>query len=208
METIRIIVKSIVVIIIFAAFLEIILPRSDMKRYVNLIIGLFVIIAVLNPFLSALNRGISFDVLSDVGQSGAADTQTLIQNGKDLANAQRTGAVREYKDKLARQIAAMAGLCQKDRISGVDIDMVDDTGSPDFGTVKKVTLHLNKAKDAAMLKSQDEPVGDVKVDEIRIGAPDPLAEANQSPSQSDVPALREMIANFYGLSPDQIVIEN
>lgn len=208
METVRIIVKSVVVIIIFAAFLEIILPRSDMKRYVNLIIGLFVIIAILNPFLAVMNKGISFDVLNNEGQSSANDTQTLIQKGKGLADTQRSGAAREYKEKLSRQIAAMAGLYQRDRISGVDIEMVDDAASPEFGAIRKVILHLNTSKDAAMVKNGNKAVGDVEIEEIRIRPGAPKTSNPQKTGQVDLPALREMIANFYGLSADQIVIEN
>lgn len=207
METIRIIVKSVVVIIIFAAFLEIILPRSDMKRYVNLIIGLFVIIAVLNPFLTVLNKGISFDVLNNDTNTTASDTQNLIQRGQDLAGAQRTQAAEEYKEKLSRQIAAMAGLYQKDRVSAVDIDMVEDSANPDFGAIRKVILHLNNGKDAAMSKNQDKAVGDVKIEEIRIKTAAPKAAGPQKIGEGDLPALREMIANFYGLTADQIVIE-
>lgn len=208
METIRIIVKSLVVIIIFAAFLEIILPRSDMKRYVNLIIGLIVIIAVLNPFLTVINKGISFDVLTQEELSAGRDTQSLIQSGKGLANAQRKEAAREYKESLSRQIRAMAGLYQRNSIGGVDIDMVDDAASPEFGTIRKVILHLDSGKDDALAQNQEEAVGDIKVDEVRIGS----SVLNESEAakleQVDLPALREMIANFYGLTPDQIVIEN
>ena len=207
METIRIIVKSVVVIIIFAAFLEIILPRSDMKRYINLIIGLFVIIAVLNPFLTLLNKGISFDVLNIDTNTTASDTQNLIQRGQDLAGAQRTQAAEEYKEKLSRQIAAMAGLYQKDRVSAVEIEMVEDSANPDFGAIRKVILHLNNGKDAAMSKNQDKAVGDVKIEEIRIKTAAPKAAEPQKKGEGDLPALREMIANFYGLTADQIVIE-
>lgn len=207
METIRLIVKSVVVIIIFSAFLEIILPRSDMKRYVNLIIGLFVIIAVLNPFLSVLNNGISIDVLANQEEGAGNDTQSLIQNGKGLAEAQRRGAATEYKEKLSRQMAAMADLYQKDRISGVDIDMVDDASSPEFGTIKKVILHLKSSKEAAIVQNQDEAVGDIKIEEIGIGSTTEITEPLKE-GQVDLPALREMIANFYGLSADQITIHN
>jgi stage III sporulation protein AF len=208
METIRIIVKSVVVIIIFSALLEIILPRSDMKRYVNLIIGLFVIIAVLNPFLTVFNKGISLDVLTNEEQGASNDTQSLIQTGKGLADAQRRGAAREYKEKLSRQIAAISGLYQGNQISGVDIDMVDDAASPEFGKVRRVILHLNTTKDAAMLQNQEGAVGDIKIEEIGIGEAEPENTAPPNEGQVDQTALREMIANFYGLSPDQIVIEN
>jgi len=206
MDTIRIIVRSVVVIIIFAAFLEMILPRSDMKRYINLIIGLFVIIAVLNPFLTILNDGISFNVLTNEEQSLGNDTQRLIQNGKSLADAQRRGAAKEYKDQLSRQIAAMASLYQRKQIGGVNIEMVDDAASPEFGAVRKVILHLDTSEDAAKVKNQDGAVGDITVGEIGIE----LADSNQTDPQNeghiDLPALREMIADFYGLSAEQIEI--
>jgi len=100
----------------------------------------------------------------------------------------------------------MASLYQRKQIGGVNIEMVDDAASPEFGAVRKVILHLDTSEDAAKVKNQDGAVGDITVGEIGIE----LADSNQTDPQNeghiDLPALREMIADFYGLSAEQIEI--
>ncbi|HWP95915.1 MAG TPA: stage III sporulation protein AF [Syntrophomonadaceae bacterium] len=54
MNTITEIVKNVLVIIIMTGFLELLLPEGGMKPFVRYAIGLFVIVAVLNPILSVL----------------------------------------------------------------------------------------------------------------------------------------------------------
>jgi len=56
------IVKTFLVIIILASFLELLLPEGKVKPFVRFAIGLFILIAVLNPGLSLLFSGHNFDV--------------------------------------------------------------------------------------------------------------------------------------------------
>lgn len=210
METLRLMVKSVVVIIIMAAFLEMILPRSDMKRYINLIIGMFVIIAVLNPFLAMFHQGFSFDVLEPAGQGAATDTGALIRQGQEMAAAQKTDAARQYKEKLAKQVTALAGIYRNTPVE-VSVDLVEDSTQPDFGAVKKIVIHISPQsaeKDTVPSGENVAEIGEINVDQVNInsgglqaGSPTDIRDG------SYLPGLRAMIANFYGLTLEQVEIK-
>ena len=204
-------VKSILVIIVISVFLEIVLPRNDMKRYINLIIGLFVIIAVLNPFLSVIHKEISFDVLNTGTDETNSDTGALIRKGRELANSQKTAAARQYKEKLARQISALAGLSQKSAVAGVEVDMNEDTSSADFGQVKKILIRFagtGGKVGGTPEKSSGPAVGEIQVKEVQInsGTGKDAAPAGAK-DVSATAGLKDLIANFYGLTPEQVEVQ-
>ncbi len=212
MDTLRFMVKSILVIIVMAAFLEIVLPRSDMKRYINLIIGLFIIIAVVNPFLAVIHKGFSFDLLDNTVKDSNSETQALIQRGKDLTDSERNKIAKQYKEKLAKQIMALTGLSQDAKITGVKVEVVEDTASVNFGQVKKIVLQEAGQSDnnkGNLQKSSEPVVGEVQVDEIMVdaGKPEIAQTSKLKTGGNNTKALREMIANFYGLTPEQIVVQ-
>jgi len=205
-------VKSILVIIIISTFLEIVLPRNDMKRYINLIIGLFVIIAVLNPFLSVIHKEISFDVLNTGTDETNSDTGALIRKGREMADSQKTAAARQYKEKLARQISALAGLSQKSAVAGVEVDMNEDTSSADFGQVKKILIRFagkgGSQPGSSPEKSSGPAVGEIQVKEVQInsGTGKDAAPAGAK-DVSATAGLKDLIANFYGLTPEQVEVQ-
>lgn len=206
MDTLRLMVKSILVIIMLAAFLEIVLPRSDMKRYVNLVIGLFVILAVLNPFLTLINRGLDLDVFDDI-KAKSPDTESLIRTGKEMAAEDRIKASQQYREKLSRQIMGIAGMYQNTKTTGVDIEMVDDPDSENFGQIKKIIIHTTNERsiDSSGNGTGSSTGVEVNVTEINVGTKKP--EKNQTNRVDSSRGLKDVIADFYGLNPEQIEIE-
>ena len=206
MDTLRLIVQSILIIIFITAFLEIVLPNNDMKGYINLIIGLFIIVAVLNPFLGLINKGFNFDILKDV-EPTAEDTQALMNKGRNLAAEQKSRIAESYKGKLSRQVMALLGMRSDSGITGVDVEIVEDPNNPNFGQVKKIVLHTDGAVDGTVKVDDGEmPASEINVEDIGQN-PDPgenLPEKSD-PEKNDR-GLREMVADFYGLTLEQVEI--
>ncbi|HOM44065.1 MAG TPA: stage III sporulation protein AF, partial [Bacillota bacterium] len=55
-------VINIAVIIIFIMFLDTIIPNSSMKRYINVIVGLMIIVVVIKPFVLIKDYADSFNM--------------------------------------------------------------------------------------------------------------------------------------------------
>ena len=54
-------VIDIVYMSIFISFLEIVLPKGNMKRFIDMIIGFLIIIVVINPFIKFINKDIDIE---------------------------------------------------------------------------------------------------------------------------------------------------
>ena len=55
METIYLIVRNIVFIVLLAVFLEMLLPLKETRRFLEVVVGLFVVLSILNPLVSWLH---------------------------------------------------------------------------------------------------------------------------------------------------------
>jgi len=105
------IVKNVLVIIIMASFLELLLPDGKVKPFVRFAIGLFILIAVLNPSLSFLfnsnhNFQINFwDYCADMDQG-----DEIMENGRDIKDQLIKSNNDMVKKKLEGQINAVAML--------------------------------------------------------------------------------------------------
>ena len=210
MDTLRVMVKSIIIIIFMAAFLEIVLPRSDMKRYINLIIGLFVIVAVLNPFVGLINKDFSFDIFEKTAAATNSDTEALIRRGQEIGSDQKNEAAKQYKEKLSRQIAAFSRLYPNAGVSGVEIEMVEDPADPNFGQMKRIILHTGRGGGSGGENGQGGPgIRDVEINSVIIDSGKaPGGSPNAVKSGEKSAELKEVIASFYGLTQEQIKIQN
>lgn len=129
------IVKNLVVIVVVASFLEILLPDSSMRPFVRFTIGLFVIIAIVNPLLSVFFSGSDLKSLAwDLPWEYNDDTEYEdigIQVNRDIQN---TGN-QVIKQKVEEQINSLAILVPgvRDLATEVDLDL-------EGGGLSQVTL--------------------------------------------------------------------
>ncbi len=49
-------VRNIIVLLLLTTFLEMILPSSNMQRFLKVVLGLFMLVTLLNPFLNLVNK--------------------------------------------------------------------------------------------------------------------------------------------------------
>jgi stage III sporulation protein AF len=71
MDVLRELIQTIIVIVVLAVLVEMLLPGGDMRRYVKMVMGLLIIMAVLQAAAGVLNSRFMQDVpavtVSDTG---------------------------------------------------------------------------------------------------------------------------------------------
>ncbi|MEN6389331.1 MAG: stage III sporulation protein AF [Syntrophomonas sp.] len=179
MSTLAEIVKHVMIIIVITSFLELMLPEGGIKPFVRFAIGLFVIIAVLNPVLGYLFRDHNFeikwwDVKEQVSSQGEVE-----QKGRELKE-QITGAgSNSLKQKLEGQINSLAQLVPG--VAGVESRAELDRD----GAIKALSLSVKEE-----VKESDQ-------EEATPALTDKKAE-NKSREQIKN-KLTSLLQNFYGL---------
>lgn len=126
MEAVRGIVRNIAIVILLAAFLEMLLPNNSMQRFVRLVMGLFVLMAVLSPVANLLHMPLTFEIPAWSTASDSGNDQELAQvfkQGELLKQQNEQSALDQYKQAIEREVKALALTVQgvNNAVVGVDI---------------------------------------------------------------------------------------
>ena len=103
-------VKNVLVIIILASFLEVLLPEGRVKPFVRFAIGLFIIIAVLNPVLNVLFEQREFEINLWDYKVSSEQEQEILEKGNRINRQITVSTEAGIKEKLEGQVSAVAML--------------------------------------------------------------------------------------------------
>lgn len=159
-------IMNITVIIIFIMFLDTIIPNNAMKRYINVVVGLLIIVVVIKPFVFVKDYADSFnseflETSSYLEQKGSAGDST------EISKFQSQMAVEIFENNLEKQILKVVNNCINSNYKevSVDLEVERDSESRDFGNIKSVSVNLSNDEKAV-----------IEVDKIRVGANEAVEE--------------------------------
>ncbi|SES70964.1 stage III sporulation protein AF [Natronincola peptidivorans] len=103
MEIIREWIIAIVSVIIFVTFVEILIPNSNNKRYINVVVGLLIMVVILSPLLHFVRGDVNFNekILQASSQIDYNTTKNRLDSYSDMHNQT---IVTLYKSQLTEQM--------------------------------------------------------------------------------------------------------
>ncbi|MGI6487233.1 MAG: stage III sporulation protein AF [Syntrophomonadaceae bacterium] len=182
-------VKSIAVIVLLATFLEILLPATSVRPFVRLAIGLFVLVAILNPVVKLLQSGT--DVKLDAWDLSWDEVQAedALNQGEKL-NQQIMEQSREaVKMKMEQQVEALAVLVPG--VQGVKSELELD----EQGGIDKILL---------VVESEEETVPDDS-EGIRVFSEGPGYSPEEKKAIQE--KLEKVVKNLYGVETGEIKVK-
>lgn len=148
MEVLNTLVIELVILAILAVFLELLIPAGDLSRYVRMVLGLLIIVAVLQAATGFWHRELAMDFGSLSLQPPAASSNTgALEEGKRRWEESRAEALERYRDGLARQIMALTRLNPEVEITDVLVELDTDGASAQIGSIRSITLVAAPAQD-------------------------------------------------------------
>jgi stage III sporulation protein AF len=161
-------IVNIVIVAILLILFEIIIPAGKIKKIINLVSGVILIIAVINPFITLKNKNFS---LSDnvVSDSFYIDKKEMENSKKILEDTQMQQITSVYKNKLISKIQEELNKLEDVTVTKIDVAVNQDVKSDKFGEIKKVCIELKKGKKQSE-SVKIEPVAVVK--KVDISAQD------------------------------------
>ena len=126
MEGLKILIRNLAFILLLATFLEMLLPNKSMKGFVQLVMGLFVIAAILSPLTDFLN----LDFADEVPAWTLTSTGDMpVLAGESQFEDQGKSAVREqYKRILTNQIEIFVSAIDGVEDTQVDVELEKNNG--------------------------------------------------------------------------------
>ncbi len=190
MQALHTLVRNLAVILLLATFLEMLLPNKSMRGFVQMVMGLFVISAVLAPITTFLHTPLEMEIPA-WSATIPQDLPAIATEGQGQKLA-RDAVQEQYRQILVNQIKALA--LGFDGVEGVEVDVEFEEGAGGLTDQPKIVLVkviLTSAK------------GEIPpVQPISIGQSPPTTK-NQS-ARAD--SARERISEIMSISKDKIIV--
>lgn len=180
------------------------LPNTQMRRYVRLVLGLFVIAMILNPFTSILSSEMDFEIASWMNPESGPDLETILTDGSNMSRIGREAAMEEYRLRLEQQIAALVKLVPP--ADSVDVDVVLEENHEDFspGAIKRVEVTITTGKEAENAPGLGKETGVEPVEiELKEGTGTSRSDSRDQIRQKVV----SIISDFFSLKSQQVRVE-
>ncbi len=140
MEILRNWIIMIVSVIIFASFIEMLLPNSSNRRYVNAVIGILIIIIILHPILNLIKYS-TINLEEKILQIDNEIELNTIKNRNKISDYQKSNILGLYKEQLSQQISNRIHKLWGYRV--IELNLTIDEGDTDnFGMIQGLELNL------------------------------------------------------------------
>ena len=204
-------IKNIIIFLLLVTVLQNLVGQSSYKKYINIFVGLVLIIIVITPILKVLNSNTKVDWVynQNVYRMNAADL------GEQLVKADKTyqkTILKEYKEKIETQIkTSLKG--HKLTTSEVSITVNEDAESKECGKIQSIKIQATKEGEDK--KTEDNtldisPVDKVTIDKITINDATKAAETSKAESDKydtvEELAVKEELSALYGIEQEHIEV--
>lgn len=184
--------------VIFISFLEIILPDSNMKRFIDMIVGLLIIVVIITPFIKIFSKDINIEKVF-LSNSNKFKNEYIEEDEAILA-LQQDQVMEAYKKSVKKEIENLIEEKTNYEVRHIDMEIDSELDDEDYGKVKELSLVL-KEKEEEKLKDKKS----IKVDTIKeIGIIKTKKKNFEDENFEGSDKIKNIISKEYGLSEEKI----
>lgn len=196
-------ILNIVTVIVFITFLEILLPNSDMKKYIRMIVGILVMLVILNPILELFNGKIQFE--EEVFKTTAMlEQKNLTYDIEQFQVGQEEQIIDIYKTKIINHLRQNIESKREFKVVDLTVSIIEERNHKDFGKLKEIYMVLAKEKSSQDTLENIHPVSNIQ---IMIGSESNKIQNDGLISNEQTQKIKEEIALLYDISPNSVIVE-
>ena len=193
-------IKDIAIIFVLISIIEIILPNSNMKRYIDMIIGFLIIIVIISPFVKLFHK--DFNIDKEIFKKTNEQIKLEYIDDIDLSSIQEEQIKGIYIGKIEEEIRYSIHEATRYKVEDVKVSIYED--DLQYGSIKHVELILKK--DEKKRKGEEKfknsiPV--INIEKISIGE-------GKRPSTTLIELedeeIKNLISKNHGVSKENIKI--
>lgn len=140
MELVRTIMLNIILLFFFAALLDVLLPATAFRGYIQMAMGFFTVLVILQPITALLERDYTVDAAQYMRQAEQAAMVLQTENNAISQSGSHsiTQAEEQYAVQTAKQVNALLTLSGHE-VQAVQCMFID---ADDCGTTRKMMLDI------------------------------------------------------------------
>ncbi|WP_010274058.1 stage III sporulation protein AF [Paenibacillus senegalensis] len=181
--------KQLIIIVMLAAFVDLLLPNSAMQRYVKLVVSLFLVLILLSPIIQLLNSPKEVEqMIASIDEQHQRGPGTAIpalaeiyEQGERLARDNELQAKQLVEKQLAEQLSRELAQATGETVRQLEVSTTkDEQGNPYISSVQAVLAVVAEEFDgnaSSASTEQQRPIAHMEpirpiqpVEPIRIGS--------------------------------------
>lgn len=221
--------KSVIMIVMFAAFVDLILPGKSMQRYARLVLSMLILLALLRPVINLLTVSPEKQLALELEQLDKgrdlpkeAELEYILAEAEKLKNVQQSQSLQWAGEEVARQMKDQIAAETKEQVGEVKVVLAAPSDAMGSAVITSVLVSLREAEDpriTAESTPRDESKGVKPVDAVRV-----TVEMNSNSSKNDkarkedsieankflearAGPVRDLLSSRWNLNPDQIEVQ-
>lgn len=202
--------EAIIIAVIIGTIIEMILPEGNSKKYIKVVIGIYVLFTIVSPIITKFTG-------EDIEVSDILDLEEYIEKTKEsskiensVSNTNENSIMEIYKSRLKDDMTVKIN-SKGYSVSSIDIEISDDENY----SILKVTLAVNKTEEEEDKNTSEKnenilEVNEIEKVEINIQnneTTNEIVETEENEiTKSEKKELKEYISGVYEVSEDNITI--
>jgi stage III sporulation protein AF len=197
-------IRQIILIIFLATFIDLLLPSSSLERYVKLVMGLIIIMAILQPILQLVlnnDRWNKFNSLfsSTMSSKTYATLDEIRVESEQISKVQQDEIKRKVQSSISSGISQQVS--QKFHVKVVSAKVTAEFQQEQAPVVKQITVVATKeTKD-----STDEAIEPVQP--VDINQDDVTSSSTKAPDTKLQTMIRQYIGDTWNLVYEQVEVQ-
>ena len=206
----RVWANQIIVAVIIATILEMLLPEGKNKKYIKMIIGIYVLFCIINPIITKAT-GTNLDI-SKFDYEKYFDKDVIETTSQEFENNNSKLIKQAYIDNIKNDIKTK--IKQKGyEVISLEIEIIEDEDSDTYGKIHNVNLKLEKLENEEKNKKESIIENAIKIEnvDININSNTINNESNNVKEKSNISdngkvEIIEYLSNEYSIDKKSIVI--
>lgn len=186
--------KDIVVLFILISIAELIMPKGNMKKYINMVIGLLIIFTIISPIAKLLK--LNFNLDQTVFNYSKANIHEFKENN-ELYIQQEKQIEKIYKEKIANEVTRLIEEKTDYRVVDISLGIIDKVDS--YGEIEYLNIIVGEGTQVIL----ENKIYVEKVEPVKINRD----LRNTEVLNDEYEDLKDLICNSYLVDKDRINIK-
>lgn len=187
--------NQIIVAVIVSTIIEMILPEGNNKKYIKMIIGIYILFTILHPVIGKFtqNNKLEFDYSKYFPTSAEITTSSSFED-ENSKLIQQT-----YIDSIKKDINTKI-LAKGYKVISCKVDMLQS--GDDYGTINSLSLELTKKQEKVENKTNNIQINQIQINENKSSNKEDRKKVNENEKKEII----EYLSNEYSIKKDKIFI--
>lgn len=187
--------------VIFISFLEIVLPNSNMKRFIDMIVGFLIIVVIITPFIKIISKDIDIEknFLLNSNKLNTEIKNNYSEEKEEVLALQEKQIIESYEKGIERKIGNLIKEKTNYEVKNIDMEINRDLEDKNYGEIKELNIVLREKVDKN--SENEKSIKIENIEEVWIKK-NKENKSNEKFEESD--KIKKIISKEYGLSEEKI----